>query len=122
MSDLLLCHAANYSVGPGAVYIWIMRRTVETNDRIVRELNEERVAALRRISQTLDSLIGQLHQARESISTADQRERSRAIAAYRELRARAVQYRWYLEVQREAMGLRHHHRLDEFYGIPPDVT
>jgi len=33
-----------------------------------------------------------------------------------------VQYRWYLEVQREAMGLRHHHRLDEFYRIPPDLS
>jgi hypothetical protein len=99
-----------------------MRRTAETNDRIARELNEERVAALRRISQTLESLIAQLQQAHESISAADERERSRAIADYRELRARAVQYRWYLEVQREAMGLRHHHRLDEFYRIPPDLS
>jgi len=25
-------------------------------------------------------------------------------------------------VQREAMGLRHHHRLDEFYRIPADIS
>ena len=99
-----------------------MRRTAETHDRITRELNEERVAALRRISQTLESLISQLQHVRESVSTADDRERLRAVSAYRELRARAVQYRWYLEVQREAMGLRHHQRLDEFFRIPPDLT
>ena len=99
-----------------------MRRTAETHDRIAWELNEERVAALRRISQTLESLIAQLHQAREAIDAGGHRERARAAAAYRDLRARAVQYRWFLEVQREAMGLRHHHRLDEFYKIPPDLT
>jgi hypothetical protein len=100
----------------------MMRRTAQTNERITWELNEERVAALRRISHTLEGLITQLQSARESIAGADAAQRSHAVAAYRELRARAVQYRWYLEVQREAMGLRHHHRLDEFYRIPPDIT
>jgi len=99
-----------------------MRRTSETHGRIAWELNEERVAALRRISQTLDGLITQLQAAGDLVSGGDGIDRSRAVAAYRELRRRAVQYRWYLEVQREAMGLRHHHRLDEFYRIPPDVT
>jgi hypothetical protein len=35
------------------------------------------------------------------------------------LRREALRYRWYLEVQRESVGLRHHHCLDEFYRIPP---
>lgn len=99
-----------------------MRRTAEANERITQELNEERVAALRRISQTLETLIAQAQAARESIRTAPAAERAAAVAAYRALRARAVQYRWFLEVQREAMGLRHHHRLDEFYRVPPDIT
>ena len=98
-----------------------MRRTAETHDRITRELNEERVAALRRISQTLESLIAQLQHVRESVSTADERERLRAVSAYRELRARAVQYRWYLEVQREALGFRQHRLLDDFYVIPGPI-
>ena len=55
------------------------RRATESHDRIIRELSEERAAALRRS---------------------------------------AVKYRWYLEVQREALGLRGDHRLDEFYRIP----
>ena len=100
----------------------VVRRTAETNQRIVRELNEERAAALRRISQTLDTLITQAQAMRDAIGIAEAGDRSRAVAAYRELRARAVQYRWFLEVQREALGLRQHHHLDEFYRIPPDVT
>jgi hypothetical protein len=99
-----------------------MGRTAEAHERIARELNEERVAALRRISETLEKLIAQLTEASQAVRTFDGAERAAAIAAYRALRARAVQYRWYLEVQREAMGLRHHHRLDEFYRIPPDLS
>lgn len=99
-----------------------MRRTAETNDRIAWELNEERVAALRRISQALEKLIAELHAAGEMLDGVDGDDRARVIAEYRDLRARALRYRWYLEVQREAMGLRHHHRLDEFYRIPPDAT
>jgi hypothetical protein len=99
-----------------------MRRTAEAHDRVARELNEERVSALRRISETLEKLIVQLTEANQALRILDAGERAAAIAAYRALRARAVQYRWYLEVQREAMGLRHHHRLDEFYRIPPDLS
>ena len=99
-----------------------MRRTAEAHDRIIRELNEERVAALRRISQTLEKLIAELHVTGEALQVADGDDRARLLVEYRDLRARAKRYRWYLEVQREAMGLRHHHRLDEFYQIPPDVT
>ena len=99
-----------------------MRRTAETHDRITWELNEERVSALRRISQTLENLIVQLRSARDGIALARGEERTHAVAAYRSLRAHALEYRWFLEVQREAMGLRHHHRLDEFYRIPADVA
>lgn len=99
-----------------------MRRTGQTHDRIAWELNEERVAALRRISQTLESLIGQLRVAADHVHTCQGDARSRAVETYRDLRRRAIQYRWFLEVQREAMGLRYHHRLDEFYPIPGDLT
>ena len=88
------------------------------HEQILRELTEERAAALLRISRTLDSLITQLHASRERIERLRGDDRGREIEAYRELRREAVRYRWYLEVQREALGLRHHHRLDEFYRIP----
>ena len=99
-----------------------MQRTAEAHHRIAWELNEERVSALRRISQTLEGLIAQLGAAGERVRTCHGDERVNAVASYRELRRRAVQYRWFLEVQREAMGLRHHHRLDEFYRIPADIS
>jgi hypothetical protein len=38
--------------------------------------------------------------------------------AWRDLRTLAVKYRWYLEVQREALGMRRHDVLDEFYKVP----
>jgi hypothetical protein len=79
--------------------------TSDRYDRLIAELNEERVAALLRISRRLESLINQLR------ATDDPTE-------HRRLRAEATRYRWYLEVQREALGIRSHANLDEFYAIP----
>jgi hypothetical protein len=87
--------------------------------QLLKELAEERAAALARISRRLESLIGQLHATREQIARDRDEDRSRDVAAYRELHQEAVKYRWYLEVQREAIGLTQHQRLDEFYRIPP---
>lgn len=83
-----------------------------------RELNEERAATLRRISATLESLLEQLQASRERLQHLHGLDRRREVAAYRDLRRAAIRYRWYLEVQREALGLRHHQHLDEFYPIP----
>ena len=86
---------------------------------LLKELQEERAAALARISRRLERLLDQLQATREQIARGRDEDRARDIAAYRELHREAVKYRWYLEVQREAIGLRHHQRLDEFYRIPP---
>jgi hypothetical protein len=93
-------------------------RTADNHATLLKELNEERIAALTRISGTLESLIAQLQQVHERMSTRHGSARDRDIAAYRELHARAHKYRWYLEVQREALGMRHHRILDELYVIP----
>lgn len=82
---------------------------------------EERAAALRRISQTLESLIEQLAALRARIGEVHWSSRSPELDEYRELRRRAVRYRWYLEVQREALGLHPSHGLDEFYRIPDAI-
>ena len=97
------------------------RETAERQGRIELELMEERAAALRRISQTLESLLEQLQTLRAHIGEVHWSNPSPELAQYRELRRRAVRYRWYLEVQREAIGLRQHQHLDEFYRIPPEV-
>ena len=86
---------------------------LRTNERqhgqLLKELNEERAAALSRISRTLESLLAQLTVERDPDKHA-------------ELRRRAVKYRWYLEVQREALGMRDHRLLDEFYRIPEGIV
>jgi hypothetical protein len=94
------------------------REPSEGHKQLLRELNEERAAALQRISSTLESLILQLRTSRERMRTASGPDREREAAAWHTLRARAVKYRWYLEVQREALGLRRHDVLDEFYEVP----
>jgi len=95
--------------------------TRRQHDGLLRELQEERAAALARISRRLERLLDQLQSTREQIARDRDEDRARDIAAYRELHKEAVKYRWYLEVQREAIGLRQHQHLDEFYRIPPEV-
>jgi hypothetical protein len=97
------------------------RETAERQGRIELELMEERAAALRRISQTLESLIDQLQTLGARIGDVHWSDQSSEVAQYREVRRRAVRYRWYLEVQREALGLHPDHRLDEFYRIPEPI-
>jgi len=96
----------------------IRRAPNESHNQLLRELNEERASALRRISGTLESLLLQLRASRERVHLAPERDREREMAAWRDLRAQAVKYRWYLEVQREALGMRRHDVLDEFYTVP----
>ena len=91
------------------------------HDRLLLELNEERFAALIRISSVLETLLAQLHEVRQRIRSSSGPARQRELTAYGELRARARQYRWYLEVQREALGLRQHRILDEFFEMPGDL-
>jgi hypothetical protein len=88
---------------------------------LLKELQEERAAALARISRRLERLLDQLQVAREQFAQGGSGDRARDLAAYRELHKEAVKYRWYLEVQREAIGLRQHQHLDEFYRIPPEI-
>lgn len=95
-----------------------LQDTSDRHSRLERELTEERAAALRRISETLQSLIDQLNAMRGPLENVHWSNPSAELARYRALRRQAVKYRWYLQVQREALGLRGDHRLDEFYRIP----
>jgi hypothetical protein len=88
------------------------------HEQLLRELHEERVAALQRISRVLESLIGQLNASRDRARHTSGPQQEREVASWRALRAQALKYRWYLEVQREALGMRRHDMLDEFYKVP----
>jgi hypothetical protein len=95
-----------------------LRETTAQHEQLLAQLNEERISALVRISKTLESLLAQLHDARVRVAGAHGEARAREVAKYQDLHQRASLYRWYLEVQREALGIRHHQSLDEFYKIP----
>jgi hypothetical protein len=97
-----------------------IEKTGTRHDSLLKELQEERAAALARISRRLERLLAQCEATREQIAHGRHEDRARDLAAYRDLRQQAVTYRWYLEVQREAIGLRNHQGLDEFYRIPPE--
>ncbi len=90
----------------------------ESLARVERELQEERAAALARIAGRLGELVAQLGEARSRLGGLGPDERRGALEAYRALHAEARLYRWYLEVQREAVGLRRHDGLDELFPIP----
>ena len=92
----------------------------DSHDQLRRELAEERAAALLRISRTLESLINQLDVLAARIASGGRQAAD--VAAYRDVRGEALRYRWYLEVQREALGIRQHRVLDEFYRIPGPIT
>ena len=84
------------------------------------ELVEEKAAALTRIARKLERHIAETERlGGELAEMAAGAERDLTLAAYRASRRQAELHYWYLLVQREALGLRDHSRLDEFYVIPP---
>jgi hypothetical protein len=86
------------------------------------ELAREKASGLGRTGQLLEEAIDRLKVLRRSIDTLRATDRDEAIAEYSTVRKRALELRWYLEVQREAMGLRRHTDLEQFFPIPGPLT
>ena len=97
-------------------------RAAEGWSRIQDEINSEKAAALSRIAGTLEALLAELARIAAEAAAAAERERERKVARHREVREQALRYRWYLEVQREAVGLTRHEALDEMYPVPEPLT
>ena len=95
-----------------------MSGSAEGYDHLLQELAEERVAALSRIARHLDERIRGLKELRVRIDDAAGDARAALLQRYRELRRDAIRYRWYLDVQREALGLRPHETVEQYYGVP----
>ncbi|HSP77662.1 MAG TPA: hypothetical protein VLQ93_03990 [Myxococcaceae bacterium] len=85
------------------------------------EIQSEKASALRRVASRLETLLGELAQAERELYRLSGPARERCVARHQELRAEAEKQRWYLIVQREAMGLRHHGDIYELYKLPPAV-
>jgi hypothetical protein len=88
------------------------------HDQLLQELAEERFAALSRIALTLERQIAQLRRLRDGLDRLDEVGRQRVRQVYRELRVRALRQRWYMDVQREVVGLRPHELVERFYEVP----
>ena len=67
-------------------------------------------------------MVARLAEARSDWPTLSPDERPAFLSSFRRLRDEARLYRWYLEVQRESVGLRDHRRLDEDYPRPQSVS
>jgi hypothetical protein len=93
-------------------------RAREGLSRIQQEINGEKAAALARIAGTLEALLDELRRIEREADALP----ARALERHRELREKALRYRWYLEVQREAVGLTRHDALDELYPVPAPLT
>ena len=95
-----------------------MTGSSDSYDQLLRELAEERVSALNRIARHLEQRIHALNELRATADHAAGDTRTALLQRYREVRIEALRYRWYLDVQREALGLRPHETVEQYYGVP----
>lgn len=85
---------------------------------IEAEVRKERASALGRVGGILEALIDEAEALKTRWAAAPERERPALEAAFTQVVERARTYRWYLEVQREAMGLHQHQEVERQYPIP----
>jgi hypothetical protein len=88
-------------------------------DRTLLEIAEEKAGALRRIGERLEALASELAALHAALPPPGDPARSAHLERLRDLRREARRWRWFLEVQRESIGLFRHEQLDVHYPIPP---
>jgi hypothetical protein len=97
-----------------------MSRRAETHRRIQAEIAGEKAAALGRAGERLEAAMrevaGWAQRVRAATAPA---QRAELATAYEEARARALDARLTLLIQREALGLRRHAVVDQQYPEPP---
>lgn len=84
-------------------------------------MKAEAASGLKSLGHALDKQISELTRMREQAQTLKGAAREAKLAEYRKLRGETEQRKWYLVVQREAMGLFHHADVDELYRVPPPL-
>jgi len=99
-----------------------MEQAGEGLARLEAELRAEEAAALGRIAAVLEGILAELKQRREAFDRLPHDLRPRAAEAYDTLREQARLYRWYLVVQREALGLLRHEDVDRHYPLPEPLS
>jgi len=93
--------------------------------QIEGEILQEMADALSRTGKRIEDCLSRLQALQEEIRRATQRgDRGRVpllMEEFRNVRALALKYLYYLTVQREAIGFRIHPDFKEIYPIPPSV-
>jgi hypothetical protein len=94
----------------------------EALQRTEKEILAEKAATLGRAGERLDTALALAARLLVAVERAgDGPAREIALADYREARARALDARHTLIIQREAIGLRNHRILDQQFPEPPRI-
>lgn len=93
-------------------------RALQSDSAMTAELNKEKASGLGNTGRLLEEAIAKLNALSGKVGTTHGAVRAELLSEYADTRKRALELRWYLEVQREAMGLRRHTDLDHFFPIP----
>ncbi len=97
-----------------------MSQREEALQRTEKEILAEKAATLGRAGERLDTALALAARLLVAVERAgDGPAREIALADYREARARALDARHTLIIQREAIGLRNHRILDQQFPEPP---
>jgi hypothetical protein len=96
------------------------RRPIDLMKAVEHEIAGEKAFSLGRVGARLDELLAELRALGEAAArAATATERAACVAAFNAHRERALDAYWALQIQREAMGVKHHEMLAEKYPIPP---
>lgn len=97
-----------------------MSQREEALQRTEKEIIAEKAATLGRAGERLEAALARVAELRRAFDGAiDAAAREWALASYRQARARALDARHTLIVQREAIGLRNHRIVDQQFPEPP---
>jgi hypothetical protein len=89
--------------------------------RIEREIASEKAAALGRAGERLEQALNEARDAAARLLAANDDDCTRRAQEYAAIRARALEARLALLIQREALGLRRHATVDQQFPEPPHV-
>ncbi|MCC6995117.1 MAG: hypothetical protein IT370_10960 [Deltaproteobacteria bacterium] len=105
-----------------AAAMWMAQRQGKLAE-VQAELQQERANALGRVGEALEARIHDLHQLAITLQhLLPGSERTQALRKYARVRDTALELKWFLVVQREAIGLTDHSALEQHYVVPRAIT
>ena len=96
-----------------------MNQREEALQRTEKEILAEKAATLGRAGERLEAALRLCDELRKDLERTPDIAREGRLARYREARARALEARHTLIIQREAIGLRNHRVVDQQFPEPP---